>query len=96
MELKSLELVSKANLKSAQENDKAIGPAIKALKNGSWPGEASMGSELSRLKREVGKLPMKEGLLYRYSKKSSEETVGQIVLPKEFREMVMRAMRDDL
>lgn len=48
------------------------------------------------MKREAGKLSMKDGLLYRYSKRSSRETVGQMVLPKEFREMVMRAMQDDL
>lgn len=29
-------------------------------------------------------------------KKSSRETLGQMVLPKEFREIVMRAMHDDL
>lgn len=96
IELKSLELMSKASLKTAQENDEAIGPAIKALKSGSWPGEATMSPELSRLKREAGKLSMKEGLLYHYSKRSSGDTVGQMVLPKEFREMVMRAVHDDL
>lgn len=95
MELNSFELMTKPSLKSSQENDEATGPAFKALKSGSWPGEASMSLELSRLKREAGKLSMK-GLLYRYSKRSSGETVSQMVLPKEFREKVMRAMHDDL
>lgn len=96
MELKSLELLSKASLKSAQAKDEAIGPAIKALKNGCWPNEASLSPEVTRLKREAGKLSMKDGLLNRYSKRSSGETVGQMVLPKEFREMVIRDMHDDL
>lgn len=96
MELKSLELLSKASLRSAQEKDEAIGPAIKALKSGCWPSEAGLSPEVTRLKREAGKLSMKDGLLYRYSKRSSGETVGQMVLPKEFREMVMRAMHDDI
>lgn len=96
MELKSLELLSNVSLKNAQEKDEAIGPAIKALKNGCWPSEASLSPEVTRLKREAGKLSMKDGLLYRYSKRSSGETVGQMVLPKEFREMVMKAMHDDL
>ncbi|TWW54098.1 hypothetical protein D4764_0289880 [Takifugu flavidus] len=91
MELKSLELLSKASLRSAQEKDEVIGPAIKALKTGCWPSKANLSKEVTRLKREAGKLSMKDGLLYRYSKRSSGETVGQMVLPKEFREMVMRA-----
>uniref|UniRef100_A0A674P0H7 Gypsy retrotransposon integrase-like protein 1 n=1 Tax=Takifugu rubripes TaxID=31033 RepID=A0A674P0H7_TAKRU len=96
MELKSLELLSKASLRSAQEKDEVTGPAIKALKTGCWPSEANLSPEVTRLKREARKLSMKDGLLYRYSKRSSGETVGQMVLPKEFREMVMRAMHDDL
>ena len=96
MELKTLELMSKSSLKKAQENDEAIGPALKALKNGCWPEEANMSPELSRLKRESGKLSMKDGLLYRYSKRPSGEVVSQLVLPKEFREIVLRAMHDDL
>lgn len=80
--------MSKASLRT----DKAIGPAIEALKNGCWPTEASLSPELTRLKREARKLAMKDGLPCHYSKRSSGETV----LPKEFREMVMRAMHDDL
>lgn len=91
MELKSLELMSRASLKTAE----AIGPAIKALQSGCWPSEAGLSPEFIRLKREAGKLAMKERLLHRYSKRSSGETVSQLVLPKEFCEMVMRAMHDD-
>lgn len=95
MELKSLELLCKASLRSAQEKDEAIGSAIKALKNECWPSEATLSPEVTRLKREAGKLSKKDGLLNRYSKRSSGETVGQMVLPKKFWEMVMRAMHDD-
>lgn len=96
MELKSLELMSKPNIKKAQEDDEAIGPAIQALKHGRWPEGGNINQELLRLKREAGKLAMKDGLLYRYSKKSSGEVVGQLVLPREFRDMVMQAMHVDL
>lgn len=95
LELKSLEQMSRARLKTAQEQDEAIGPAIKALQHGNWP-DTSLNPELARLKREAGKLAMQDGLLYRYSKGSSGETVSQMVLPREFREIVMRAMHDDL
>uniref|UniRef100_A0A672FVG2 Gypsy retrotransposon integrase-like protein 1 n=1 Tax=Salarias fasciatus TaxID=181472 RepID=A0A672FVG2_SALFA len=96
LELKSLELMSKQDLKRAQANDEAIGPAIQAIKNGCWPEDGNISSELLRLKRETGKMSLKDGLLYRYSKRSSGEEVSQLVLPREFREMVMQAMHDDL
>lgn len=95
MELKSLELISKQSLRRAQEQDEAIGPAVQALKHGHWP-EVSTNFELSRFKRETGKLSMNDGLLYRISKRPSGEMVSQLVLPREFRKMVMQAMHDDL
>lgn len=95
MGLGSLELMSKQSLRKAQEQDEAIGPAIQALKHGRWP-EASTNSELSRLKRETGKFSMKDGLLYRLSKRPSGEVVSQLVLPREFRQSVMQALHDDL
>lgn len=39
---------------------------------------------------------MKDGLLYRHCKKPSGEVISQLLLPREFREMVMKAMHDDL
>ncbi|KAL6470512.1 hypothetical protein MHYP_G00216310 [Metynnis hypsauchen] len=84
------------SLKKAQEGDEAIGPAIQAVKHGQWPDDASKNPELLRLKREIGKLSMKDGLLHRYTKKPSGEMVSQLVLPSEFRPIVMQAMHDDL
>ena len=96
MELKSLELMSKPSLRKAQEENEAIGPAIQAVKHGRWPEDVNMSPELSRLKREAGKLSLKDELLYRYSKRPSGDVVSQLILPREFREMVMQAMHDDL
>ncbi len=96
MELKSLELMSKMSLRKAQEEDEAIGPAIQAIKSGHWPEKEDMSPELSRLKREAGKLSMKDGLLYRYTNRPSGDVVNQLILPREFREMVMQAMHDDV
>lgn len=72
MNLKSLEQMSRPSLKRAQEDDEVIEPAIQALKQGHWP-EASTNPDLLRLKRETGKLSLKDGLLYRISKKQSGE-----------------------
>ncbi|KAL2092168.1 hypothetical protein ACEWY4_011966 [Coilia grayii] len=95
MELKSLELMSRQNLQKAQEDDEAIGP-IQALKCGRWPEDGNISPELLRMKREIGKLSMKDGLLYRFSKRTSGEEISQLVLPRVFREVVIRAMHDDL
>ncbi|KAL6491410.1 hypothetical protein MHYP_G00017550 [Metynnis hypsauchen] len=78
MNLKSLELMSKQSLKKAQEGDEAIGPAIQAVQHGQWPDDASKNPELLRLKREIGKLSMKDGLLHRYTKKPSGEMVTKL------------------
>ncbi|XP_063075269.1 uncharacterized protein LOC134465509 [Engraulis encrasicolus] len=96
MELKSLELMSRQDLKKAQEEDEVIGPAIQAIKHGHWPENENIIPELSRLKQEAGKLGMKDGLLYRFSKRPGGEELSQLVLPRVFRDIVIRAMHDDL
>lgn len=95
MDLKSLELMSRQHLRKAQKDDETIRPTFQALKDGRWP-EASRNTDLLRMKREVGKFSMKDGLLHRNSKKLTGEVVIQLVLPAELRERVMRAMHDDL
>ncbi|KAI5615219.1 hypothetical protein C0J50_8776 [Silurus asotus] len=96
LELKSLELLSRQNLRRAQEEDDAIGPAMQAINHGTWPDDKDSNPELLRLKRETGKLSMKDGLLHRFSKRSLGDEVCQLLLPRKFREIVMRAMHDDL
>ena len=86
--------MSKPQPRKAQEEDADIGVAIHAIKHGCWP--EGMSPELTRLNREAGKLAMKEGLLYRYSQRPSGDVVSQLVLPREFREMVMHAVHYDL
>ncbi|XP_028254301.1 uncharacterized protein LOC114429891 [Parambassis ranga] len=96
LELRSLELLPRERLRKAQEDDESIGPAIQAIKSGHWADETTDNPELARLRREAGKLSVRNGLLYRFSKRPSGEEVSQLLLPSEFREMVMRAMHDDL
>ena len=96
LEAGSLRQMSKGELRKAQERDVMIGPAIQAVKRGNWPEVQHNGSEPSPMKREMGKLTLEEGLLHRLSKRSSGEVVSQLVLPKEFREIVLKAMHDDL
>lgn len=95
-ELKSLEHMSNTELISAQQNDPNIGPAMQAVQKQTWPEYCDSNSELSRLKREKDKLFMKEGLLHRVSKRPSGEEFTQLVLPKEFREAVLKSLHNDL
>ncbi|KAJ8348558.1 hypothetical protein SKAU_G00271470 [Synaphobranchus kaupii] len=96
LELKSLGQMSKQELIKAQEDDAVIRSAIQAIKHGKWPEENGSNPELPRLKKEMGKLMMKDGLLHRLSKRPSGEEVTQLVLPREFREVVLKATHDDL
>ncbi|KAI3353735.1 hypothetical protein L3Q82_004965 [Scortum barcoo] len=88
--------MSKQELTEAQEGDASIQSAIQAVKLGKWPEENGSSPDCSRLKKEMGKLMMKDGLLHRLSKRPSGEEVTQLVLPSEFREVVLKATHDDL
>ncbi|XP_053274167.1 uncharacterized protein LOC128436464 [Pleuronectes platessa] len=96
LELKSLGQMSNQELIEAQEDDTAIRLAIQAVKNGKWPEENGSSPESFRLKKEMGKLMMKDGLLHRLSKRPSGKEQTQLVLPSGFRELVLKATHDDL
>ncbi|KAI5616885.1 hypothetical protein C0J50_23556 [Silurus asotus] len=96
LELKSLGQMSKQELIAAQEDDAAIKSAIQAVNHGKWPEENGSCSEHSRLKKEMGKLVMKDGLLYRLSQRPSGEELTQLVLPSVFKEVVLKATHDEL
>lgn len=44
----------------------------------------------------MGKLMMKDGLLHHLSKRPSGEVRTQLVLPSQFKNMVLKATHDDL
>lgn len=48
------------------------------------------------MKREMGKLVMKNGLLHRVSTSHVGEKTHQLVLPAEFKPVVLKSMHDDL
>lgn len=78
----------------AQNEDLLVRQAITALKERKWPTKVT-DPELVVLKHEAGKLLVRDGLLQRVTKKLDREFF-QLVLPKKFREVVLRAMHDDL
>lgn len=95
LHLSSLEQLSKVDLMAAQKRDAVIRRVIEALKQGVWPSNKDLDPEMLLMKREVGRLVMRDGLLYRASKKAAEEAL-QLVLPAEFREVVLHSLHDDM
>ncbi|KAI3376829.1 hypothetical protein L3Q82_000403 [Scortum barcoo] len=84
LHLTSLEQFSKADLIEAQRKDDVLGTVIEAVKHGVWPRCRDMSPEIRLLRREAGRLVMRDGLLCRVGKNSNDKTL-QLVLPGEFR-----------
>ena len=95
LHLSSLEQLSKADLMAAQKRDAVIRHVIEAVKQGVWPSNTDSHPEMRLMKREGGRLVMRDGLLYRASKKAAEEAL-QLVLPAEFREVVLHSLHDEM
>lgn len=73
-----------------------IGPTIEALRHGIWPEEIEAKADLIQMKREQGKLQLRDGLLHSQSKRSSGEVIYQLVLPPVFRDVVLKSLHDDM
>ena len=95
LHLSSQEQFSKADLMETQRRDNVLEPVIEAVKNGVWPSRKDMSPEMQLLKRESGRLVMRDGLLCRVGKKSGDETLP-LVLPGEFCGKVLYALHDDM
>lgn len=67
----------------AQRVNIPIQHAIQAFKNGKWPEGTESNQESSRLKKEMEKLMMKDGLLHRLSKRPSAEVRTQLVFSSQ-------------
>lgn len=80
----------------AQGNDPIIGPTIHAVKQGKWPDDVESNPEVVAIKRQMGKLVMEHDLLHRVSKSQSGEQSSQLVLPAEYRPVVLKSLHDDL
>lgn len=96
IDVSALGQMSRSELKAAQKEDPVIGPTIKALKHGQWPEDLEATPEVSQMKRELGRLQLRDGLLHRTSKKPSGEESAQLVLPAVFRSVVLKSLHDDM
>lgn len=48
------------------------------------------------MRREASKLVMRDGLLYRTTRKQSGDELYQLVLPSQYRKQVLRSAHDDM
>lgn len=89
--------ISEEELEKEQQADPAIYEILHLIETGETPPPA-VKEELPELPiylREMNKLELKDGILYR-RRQVGEETRWQIVLPVKFRGMVMRSLHDDM
>ena len=96
VQLNTLGQLSRQELILAQGQDPVIGLTINAVKQGKWPDDVESNPEISAMKRQMGKLVMEDGLLHRLSQNQSGEQSRQLVLPAEFRPVVLKSLHDDL
>lgn len=96
LQLNSLVHLSREELMTAQSKDSLIGPTIQALNCGKWPDDIKSNPDMMVMRREVGKLVMENGLLHRVSESQSAGKTHQLVLPAEFRTIVLKSLHDDL
>lgn len=96
VQLNTLGQLSRQDLILTQSQDPVIGPTIHAVKRGKWPDDVKSNPEISAMKRQMGKFVMEGDLLHRLSRSQSGEQSRQLVLPSEFRPVVLRSLQDNL
>ena len=97
LNLGSLEQFTREELRKAQLEDSVLKVVREALNTGQWPANLSQTDpEVGLLKRESPKFSVEDGLVYRITNKASGKERRQLLLPKEFRLPVIRALHDDM
>ena len=96
IKLNTMGQMSRQELITAQVQVPLIGPTIQSVKCGKWPADIKSNPEMLPMKREMGKLVMRNGLLHRVSTSQAGERTHQLVLPAEFRAALLKSMHDEL
>uniref|UniRef100_A0AAZ1XI42 Gypsy retrotransposon integrase-like protein 1 n=1 Tax=Oreochromis aureus TaxID=47969 RepID=A0AAZ1XI42_OREAU len=89
--------LSEEELRQSQRNDPAINEIIHQLETGetSPPTVRNEIPQLSILLRELNKLELQNGILYR-KRQVDEDAQYQLVLPESLRPMVFKSLHDDM
>lgn len=89
--------LSEDDLKQSQRNDPAINEIIHQLETGETipPNVRKEILHLSILLRELNKLELQNGILYR-KRQVGDEMQCQLVLPESLKDMVLKSLHDDM
>ncbi|KAI4883695.1 hypothetical protein NFI96_009130 [Prochilodus magdalenae] len=91
-----LEQLTTKELVEAQDRDPVIGPVKSELQRSNLaPSNNSNHCDVVLLKKEKNKLLIKGGLLIRVTKRLSGKEVQQLLLPEEYRPMVLKSLHDE-
>ncbi|XP_030594321.1 uncharacterized protein LOC115786334 [Archocentrus centrarchus] len=92
----AIDQLSPRELKSAQDLDPVIGPVKTALEAGKMHVQSQNDPpDVALLSREISKLELKDGVLYRTRQTPSDREINQLVLPQRYRSVVLRSLHDD-
>lgn len=92
-----LEQLSHEKLLEAQKSDPVISVVMSQIQQGKChPAPKHPNPDVASLQRESPKLQIKCGLLYRVTNKPSGREVSQLVLPLQYKSMVLKSLHDDI
>lgn len=92
-----LEQLSSKELIEAQRLDPVISVVMSQVKLGKCdPAPKHPNADVALLQRESSKLRIKCDLLYRVIKRPSGREVSQLILPAQYKSMVLKSMHDDI
>lgn len=92
----TIDQLTTEEIKVAQDLDPTIRPVKAAIKAGKVPVATTHDSpDVALIFREASKLQLRDGLLYRVKQTVTGKNVKQLVLPKRFRNMVLRSLHDE-
>lgn len=96
LEISPLEQLNHIELIKAQRSDSALGVVLKQLEDGKSISELNTQEwKIMILQRESAKVHLKKRLLFCIVQWNGKE-VCQLILPAEYRPMVLKAMHDDI
>uniref|UniRef100_A0A8C7WVL3 Gypsy retrotransposon integrase-like protein 1 n=1 Tax=Oryzias sinensis TaxID=183150 RepID=A0A8C7WVL3_9TELE len=92
----NIDQLSPKDLKYAQDTDLSIGPVKSAIEAGNVPVHGKNDPpDVALLCREISKLEIRDGILYRVRQTQTDSGSRQLVLPERYRKTILRSLHDD-
>ncbi|KAK3515000.1 hypothetical protein QTP70_003254 [Hemibagrus guttatus] len=97
IDMSPVEQLSHKELLEAQSSDPVIGKVWQQVKQGNGVSiHRPVNSDAALLQRESSKLKIRNQLLYRVTQKSLGKEVNQLVLPAQYRPLVLKSLHNDI